>query len=173
MYIYIYICGSSSRLKRQEAQAGLWSGTSSTSLNPRGVARQSSLSAERLLPGGHGMVYAAGISNVHPHRFHNWIWCDKVQQGFTCRRCGTEWQRPQQGFALKTPQAKTASRWQRPRYDRPAPPPELGRQRSPKPSRLQKSASEILAPAWGSLDEQLRAKLTESGHCTGGQACGA
>ena len=94
---------------------------------------------------------------------YNWIWCDKIQQGYTCRKCGHEWPRPQHGFALRKPQAKAPSRWPKARNQRPSPPPGLGRVRSPKPSQLQKSASEALAPAWDTLDDQLKSKLTELG----------
>ena len=92
---------------------------------------------------------------------HNWIWEDRIQANYTCRLCGTPWKKPQQGYA----QARDgrSSSWSKPRPRRVSPPPGLSTQRPPRSPKLQKTASEILAPAWNSLDEALRTKLTQVG----------
>ena len=43
------------------------------------------------------------------------------------------------------------------------PPPGLPQSKQPRPTRLQKTASEVLAPAWESMDEGMKAKLIELG----------
>ena len=95
------------------------------------------------------------------HGCRNWIWCDRVQQGFSCRQCGNEWPKPPGGYAKKLD--KRNSRWERAPHRRPSPPPGLARTRFPKPSLIQKNATELLAPIWSTLDEQLRGKLSDLG----------
>ena len=93
----------------------------------------------------------------------NWIWEDKIQVGYTCRLCGTAWLKPSQGYVSGAKQVKHMTRWN-PFKDRsPTPPPGLGKQKPGKQGKLQKVASDILAPAWEGLDEALRTKLMEVG----------
>ena len=64
---------------------------------------------------------------------------------------------------MKAQNYKPGRRWQTRKTKSLTPPPGLTYSRSPKPSRLQKNAAEILAPAWDSMDENVKAKLTELG----------
>ena len=91
----------------------------------------------------------------------NWIWEDRIQANYTCRLCGTPWKKPLQGFAKAGD--RRSSGWTKPKTRQVTPPPGLPSSRPPRPSKLQKRASEILAPAWDSLDETLKVKLTEVG----------
>ena len=90
---------------------------------------------------------------------HNWIWEDKIQVRYTCRHCRAAWQQPLHGYVTK---AQTY-RWQTRKTRSLTPPPGLAHNRPPKPSKLQKNAAEILAPAWESMDDNMKAKLTELG----------
>ena len=44
----------------------------------------------------------------------NWIWSDKVREGYVCRRCGEKWPRPPQGYskapASRSPKKPTSTR---------------------------------------------------------------
>ena len=93
----------------------------------------------------------------------NWIWEDKIQAGFTCRLCGSTWKKPSQGYASKAQQVKHLTRWNAYKARSPTPPPGLGKGKPGKSGKLQKVASDILAPAWEGLDEALRSKLIEVG----------
>ena len=91
----------------------------------------------------------------------NWIWEDRIKATYTCRLCGTPWKKPLQGYA--TGGERTSKGWNQPKPRTVSPPPGLSTGRPPRPSKLQKTAAEILAPAWSSLDETLKLKLTEVG----------
>ena len=90
----------------------------------------------------------------------NWIWEDRIQPHYVCRKCSTPWQQPAQGFAKAT--AKPPASWKNTRR-RVTPPPGLPVSKAPRPAKLEQSAADILAPAWSSLDEGMRSKLIQLG----------
>ena len=73
--------------------------------------------------------------------------------------CSTPWTKPSQGYAQGTNRRRPS--WHTKR--RVSPPPGLPTSKPTRPARLQKSAADILAPAWSTLDEDMKAKLTELG----------
>ena len=90
----------------------------------------------------------------------NWIWADKIREGYVCRRCGETWARPPQGYSQAPPSRspKRTGRQQLPVK----PPPGLGN-KPHKVTRIQKATAEVLAPAWSSLDQALQQKLQDLG----------
>ena len=82
---------------------------------------------------------------------------DRIQDGFTCKKCI-------QLYAVKIPISRTYKRWQRPRMASVTPqPPGLSPRKAPKPSKLQMTTAEILAPGWDSLGDSFKKELTEVG----------
>ena len=90
----------------------------------------------------------------------NWIWSDKVREGFVCRKCGEQWPRPPQGFS-KAPPSRSPQRG--PRQQLPVTPPPGLNGKAPKMTKLQKATAEALAPTWTSLDPALQQKLQALG----------
>ena len=90
----------------------------------------------------------------------NWIWQDKIQAGFVCRKCGEAWPRPPKGYSSggssRSPTRPKAKQWPV------APPPGL-HTRPPKATKIQKATAAILAPAWTTLGKALQDKLQELG----------
>lgn len=79
----------------------------------------------------------------------NWIWSDRIKEGSSCRKCGTAWPKPFGGFTSWAPMHRTHSRWTRSRSS-PSPPPGLSQAKPLKPSKIQREAAQVLAPAWES-----------------------
>ena len=78
----------------------------------------------------------------------NWIWSDKIREGYVCRRCGEAWPCPPQGYSQAPPSRspKRSGRQQMPVK----PPPGLGN-KPYKLTKIQKATAEALAPSWSSL----------------------
>ena len=91
---------------------------------------------------------------------NNWIWEDKIQEGFVCRSCGQGWKPPTQGYlARKTPSPRRFGPRQKPL----APPPGLGGHKAGRQYHVHKATTELLAASWTTLDPKLQSQLEQLG----------
>ena len=97
-----------------------------------------------------GNSYCRACTVCGGDRCSNWIWSDKIREGYLCRRCGEKWSRPPQGFS-KAPTSRSPKRTGRQQMPV-KPPPGLGT-KPYKVTKIQKATAEVLAPAWSSLDQ--------------------
>ena len=91
----------------------------------------------------------------------NWIWEDKVAEGYVCRKCGLAWRQPAHGFRDRSksqPRGRHA-----PRQKPLTPPPGLGGGRASKISQVHKATTDLLMGSWGSLDPKLQQQLEQLG----------
>ena len=107
-----------------------------------------------------GASYCRAYTVCGGDRCFNWIWSDKIREGYLCRRCGVQWPRPPQGYST-TPSSRSPKRSSRQQLPV-KPPPGLG-QKPVKLTKIQKATGEALAPAWSSLDPALQQRLQDLG----------
>ena len=91
----------------------------------------------------------------------NWIWEDKVCEGYVCRKCGLAWRQPTQGFSRRSP-SRSLGRFA-PRQKPVSPPPGLGNNRSSKLTQVHKATTDLLRASWTSLDPKLQEQLGNLG----------
>lgn len=86
----------------------------------------------------------------------NWIWNDRVCEGYVCRKCGQSWSKPANGFSIKkSPSPKRYGQRQRPV----APPPGLGGHRQGR----HKATTDLLTASWTSLGSKLQQQVEQLG----------
>lgn len=96
----------------------------------------------------------------------NWIWEDKICEGYVCRQCGLAWSRPPQGYSSHPSSRRSPTRSQgrfAPRQKPVTPPPGLGGHRSSKIGQVHKATTDLLTTSWSSLDSKLQAQLEQLG----------
>ena len=90
----------------------------------------------------------------------NWIWDDKVCEGFVCRRCGQSWSRPAQEFSTKkSPSPRRSGPCQKPL----TPPPGLGGTKGGRQQHVHKATTDLLTASRASLDPKLQHQLEQLG----------
>ena len=91
----------------------------------------------------------------------NWMWEDKICEGYTCRKCGQSWAKPAAGFQARSP-SRSRGRFT-PRQKPVAPPPGLGSTRTSKLSHVHKATTDLLRSSWTTLDSKLQQQLEQLG----------
>ena len=91
----------------------------------------------------------------------NWIWEDKVCEGYVCRKCGLAWRQTTQGFSRRSPSRSLGDLHLD--RSRSLPPPGLGNNRSSKLTHVHKATTDLLRASWTSLDPKLQEQLEHLG----------
>ena len=86
---------------------------------------------------------------------------DKICEGFVCRKCGLEWQKPTYGFSRRSP--TRSPRKQEQRQKPISPPPGLGTGKNGKVQQAFKATADLLTTSWSTLDSKLQQQLEQLG----------
>ena len=89
------------------------------------------------------------------------MWEDKICEGFVCRKCGLEWQRPTYGFSRRSPTRSTPKHEQRQKPI--SPPPGLGGSKNGRVNQTFKATADLLTTSWSTLDSKLQQQLEQLG----------
>ena len=92
----------------------------------------------------------------------NWMWEDKICEGFVCRKCGLEWQKPTYGFSSRRSPTRF-NRKQEMRQKPIPPPPGLGGNKNNRVTQAFKATTDLLTTSWSSLDVKLQQQLEQLG----------
>lgn len=153
--MYVYVCGSRSRLKSSSQHfAGHYAPRRSSLWRSRKEATPTCGTMTR-------GTWARSYQCCRGAECSNWIWEDKVAEGYVCRKCGLAWRQPAQGFRDRS-KSQPRGRYA-PRQKPITPPPGLGGGRVSKLSQVHKATTDLLMGSWGSLDPKLQQQLEQLG----------